>query len=274
MSFAAPPLEGEDPRQRSLVLVPARGEPGRAVTVVDALLRGGGVDVLLLDGGDNAFPPAFLHSPRLALISVPQGVGAAVRQGLAYAINNGYGAIARVDGDGQHDPMAVGSLLERLGAGPDMVLGSRYHSHSRLQSAPPADRVLLNVAFRSLVHRLTGLALTDVITGCWAMNRAAAEFLLRRLTVEDYGSTLEMVMLLGLKRTFTLEEMAHPAIYAGGGIESRYTDERLTHRCDRAGVYLKVVADVVQAAGLDPWTLLVAAPIEDTNGLVPGRTHA
>ncbi|MFD9007652.1 glycosyltransferase family 2 protein [Streptomyces sp. NPDC059552] len=241
---------------RCLVLVPARSERGRLSRVVDGVLDTLDADVLVLDAGANDFS-ASGFSERVVSIRVPQGVGSAVRKGLEYAVSHGYDVVTRIDGDGQHSPTILRDILARHRADADMVVGSRYHPLSPVISAPPTDRIALNVMFRSVVKQLCGLAMTDVISGCWAMNRSTMEFVAPRIQVKEYGSTLEILLLLGLARRFSVHEVPHPAIYAGHGIEARYTEAQLTHRCDRAGVYLKVVADVMNRHGVDAWPLLI-----------------
>lgn len=249
------PVSGT-PAPRALVLVPALAESGRVSGVVGSVLDALDADVLVLDAGGNAFS-ASAFPDRVTSVGVPRGVGAAVRHGIEYAMAHGYDVVTRIDGDGQHDPAVLRELLARQGAGTDLVLGSRYHPLSHVVAAPPTDRIALNVMFRSLVQQVCGLAMTDVISGCWAMGRAAMEFLAPRIQVREYGSTLEILMLLGLAGRFSITEVPHPAIYAGLGVEQRYGADRLGDRCARAAVYLEVVTDVMDRHGVDAWPLLV-----------------
>ncbi|MFD9498156.1 glycosyltransferase family 2 protein [Streptomyces sp. NPDC060035] len=241
---------------RSLVLVPALSEPGRLPKVVGSVLDTLDTDVLVLDAGGNAFNSSVFPG-QVSALGVPPGVGSAVRSGLEYAMAHGYEVVTRIDGDGQHAPAVLHELLERQKNGTDLVLGSRYHPLSPVVAAPPSDRIALNVMFRSLVQQVCGLAMTDVISGCWAMSRKTMTYLVPRIRVQGYGSTLEILMLLGLSGQFSIAEVPHPAIYAGQSIEERYTKERLAARCTRAAVYLEVVADVMDRHDIRGWPLLV-----------------
>ncbi|WP_331735929.1 glycosyltransferase family 2 protein (plasmid) [Streptomyces anulatus] len=255
---AAPgaPPNAADHHPRPLVLVPALSEPDRLSHVVDSVLGALDADVLVLDAGGNNFsiPP---HTDRVTVLEVPQGVGSAVRRGLEHAVRHGYEVVARVDGDGQHDPALLKDLLSRQQSGSDLVLASRYHPRSAVVAEPPTDRVALNVMFRSLVQQVCGLRLTDVVTGCWVMSRETAAFLAERIRTREYGSTLEMLMLLGLAGRFSVSEVPHPAIYAGLGVEERYTADRRASRCARAGTYLQVVSDVMDRCDANAWPRLI-----------------
>ena len=60
--------------------------------------------------------------PRLSL-----GIGGAVQTGFKYALEHGYETVLRLDGDGQHDPQELPSLLGPLERGEaDVVVGSRF----------------------------------------------------------------------------------------------------------------------------------------------------
>ena len=66
------------------------------------------------------------------------GVGAAVRTGLRYAVDNGYQRVVVVDADGQHDPATIATMLGALDDGADMVIGSgRRSAGSAVSSAVP-----------------------------------------------------------------------------------------------------------------------------------------
>src|SRR5205085_340113 len=54
------------------------------------------------------------------------GVAAGEASGLLYAARFGYGRVVRMDGDGQHDPASVASLLEALDTGAELAIGSRF----------------------------------------------------------------------------------------------------------------------------------------------------
>ena len=64
----------------------------------------------------------------LNVLDLPQnlGIGGAVQAGHKYARQFGYDIDVQVDGDGQHDPKYIGALIEKIQAGSDIVVGSRF----------------------------------------------------------------------------------------------------------------------------------------------------
>ncbi len=54
------------------------------------------------------------------------GLGAAYIAGFRWALARDYRVIVEMDADGSHAPEQLPRLLERIGAGADLVLGSRY----------------------------------------------------------------------------------------------------------------------------------------------------
>ncbi|GLQ92636.1 glycosyl transferase [Dyella acidisoli] len=90
------------------------------------------------------------------------GLGTAHLLALSYAKEHGYDVIITMDGDLSHDPAYIPSLLDRLEAGADLVIGSRYmpgggcdYTGYRLYVSQ-----LANVAARSLL----GLKLHEFTT--------------------------------------------------------------------------------------------------------------
>ncbi len=55
-----------------------------------------------------------------------EGLGSAYRQGFRTALDEGYDVIVQMDSDFSHDPLAIPTLLARIGDGADAVVGSRY----------------------------------------------------------------------------------------------------------------------------------------------------
>jgi len=54
------------------------------------------------------------------------GLGAAYRHGFSVAFEQGYDVIVSMDSDFSHDPSLIPSMLDRIEAGADLVIGSRY----------------------------------------------------------------------------------------------------------------------------------------------------
>ena len=119
------------------------------------------LDVLVVDDGsrDATAKVAAAADVTVARLPFNLGVGAAVRTGLRYAVDNGYQRVVVVDADGQHDPATIASMLGALDDGADMVIGSAVHKRIVVRRGPhaePGDEVAAPrgpLADRPVVHR-------------------------------------------------------------------------------------------------------------------------
>jgi len=160
---------------RRLALVPAFNEAANIGSVV-AELRAlpDPPDVLVVDDGstDDTAPVASREGARVLRLPYNCGIGATVQAGIGWGIERRYSAIARFDGDGQHDPAALAVLLSPLEAGEaDFVLGSRYLERAGFQST--RARRAGSRWFSFLLRIVCGLRITDPTSGCWAGNARA-----------------------------------------------------------------------------------------------------
>jgi dolichol-phosphate mannosyltransferase len=133
-----------------LVVVPTLDEAGN----VDRLLRGirtaaPGVDVLVVDDAspDGTADLAAALARSLGSITVmrrtgERGLGAAYRDGFRHGLAHGYDAIIEMDADLSHDPATVPALIEALGAGADLAIGTRYMTGGATPGWPLHRRIL------------------------------------------------------------------------------------------------------------------------------------
>jgi glycosyltransferase involved in cell wall biosynthesis len=85
-----------------------------------------------------------------------RGKGAALRSGFAVALGRGAGAVATVDGDGQHDPEDLPRLARTARAAPDaLVLGDRLAGGAG-DAIPVARRLAIHAANWALRGLLPG----------------------------------------------------------------------------------------------------------------------
>jgi hypothetical protein len=84
--------------------------------------------------------------------------------------------VARIDGDGQHDPAQLGHLLQRVMADEsDVVIGSRHPAPNGYRAS--SARYWGARLFAGIVSLITGQHLTDVTSGFMVTNRHVAAFL-------------------------------------------------------------------------------------------------
>jgi uncharacterized membrane protein YbhN (UPF0104 family) len=159
------------------LLLPAHDEAATVAEVLErapAALRGREVVLLVVDDGssDDTGLEAKLAGAEVLSRERRLGLGASVRDGLAWAVERGAAAVAFCDADGEYDP----AELERL-VGPildgraDYVVGSRFDGviHRMLPHRRLGNRVLTR-ALAFVARRPIG----DGQSGFRALSRAAA----------------------------------------------------------------------------------------------------
>src|SRR5262249_17219360 len=105
---------------KRIAVVPAFNEAGKAGRAVE---RGPAFDraleVVVVDDGSLDRTAAVAEDAGAHVLRLPfnLGIGGAVQTGFRYAFEHGYDLAVRVDGDGQHDPSQLGSLLDPVLAG-------------------------------------------------------------------------------------------------------------------------------------------------------------
>ncbi|HMK10837.1 MAG TPA: glycosyltransferase family 2 protein [Acidimicrobiales bacterium] len=184
--------------RRTLVVVPAFQEeqalPGTLKELRDVVPE---LDVLVVDDGsrDSTAKVAAAADVHVARLPFNLGVGAAVRTGLRYAVEQGYQRVVVVDADGQHDPATIATLLTAIDAGADMVIGSRFADPT---SSFSVGRTRTR-AMRSL-HRVvrwqTGQSFSDTTSGFRAFDAPVVAMLARDYPVEYLADTVEVLLMV------------------------------------------------------------------------------
>ena len=153
------------------------------------------VEVVVADDGsaDGTSEVARRAGARVVKLPTNRGKGHAVRRGIAEARGE---IIVLMDGDGQDDPADIPVLLDALGAGADLAVGSRFLGHFAHGAITPVNRAG-NVFLTRVINFLFGVRLSDTQAGFKALRRALASEL--ELTAGRYD--IEVDLLLGvLKR--------------------------------------------------------------------------
>jgi glycosyltransferase involved in cell wall biosynthesis len=160
----SPARAGATPDTEPIVLfLPAHDEAATVAAVLSrapAAVRGHPVRRLVIDDGssDSTSARAFAAGAMVTRLDPNQGLGAAVRRGLAEGVALGAKVVAFCDADGEYDPAELERLVAPILDGEaDYVVGSRFDGEIR----------------RMLPHRRAGnLALTLLL-------RLAARFAVR-----------------------------------------------------------------------------------------------
>jgi dolichol-phosphate mannosyltransferase len=141
--------------------------PGAEVVVVDDSSPDGTATIARACGADVLVRPC------------REGLGAAYREGWAYALDRGFEIIISMDADGSHDPATLPALVAAVEAGADLAMGSRYVKGGAVPGWPAHRRWLSKGGSRYAKVAL-GLPVHDVTGGF----RAYRADLLRRIGVD------------------------------------------------------------------------------------------
>ena len=199
-----------------VAVVPAWNEAATVGGVVRALksLAEAPLVVVVDDGSTDATGAAAREAG--AVVLTPPfnlGIGGAVQTGLRWAAERGARAVVQVDGDGQHPPDQVGSILGPVLAGrADVCIGSRFLRGEGDQSTPARRAGIAWLAF--LVRLRCGRTFTDPTSGFRAFGPAATAWLAEEYP-EDYPEPQVLAPLV--RRGFRIEEVPVRMEARGGG---------------------------------------------------------
>jgi len=163
--------------KRLLVLIPAFNEEG-AVAGVVAEVRSAvpGTPILVVDDCSRDATRSQAHSAGAQVLALPHhlGLGGCVQAGYRLAYELGYDYVIRVDGDGQHDPRDIPTVLNALEKDDcEMVIGSRFvDENGEHTNVLRAAGILF---FRAVLRPILGRPVRDPTSGFVGVNRTALE---------------------------------------------------------------------------------------------------
>jgi dolichol-phosphate mannosyltransferase len=135
-----------------------------------------------------------------------EGLGAAYLHGFAWGMEHGYDVLVEMDADGSHPPEQLPDLLERIDAGADLVLGSRYVPGGSVVNWPRSREVLSRGG--NLYARLAlGIDLRDATGGYRAFRRTTLEKLdLHDISSQGYCFQVDLAQ-RAIRRGLRVEEV-------------------------------------------------------------------
>lgn len=172
---------------RILVLVPAYNEEA-SLPLLLGELRALKVDAIVIDdcSTDNTIAVARQYGVPVLDLPTNLGIGGAVQTGFKYAAKNNYDIVVQLDGDAQHDPTWLKTVVAPIVAGTaDCSIGSRYVPHQRDlgYKTPFARRVGMKFS-TSILFLASGLTVHDTTSGFRALSQAAFTFFSRNYPVD------------------------------------------------------------------------------------------
>lgn len=167
-----------------LVIIPCYNEAENIVRVVHNLKSAvarqtlpGQVDYLVVNDCSTDDSALICAQNGFSYISLPVnlGIGGGVQSGYLYAAQNGYDIAVQMDGDGQHDPAYLASVVGPVARGEvDMCVGSRFITKEGFQTS--AMRRAGIRLLSGLIRLLCGVRVLDVTSGFRATGRRLTEF--------------------------------------------------------------------------------------------------
>ena len=161
--------------KRVLVLIPAFNEEAAVRGVIEEVQAAmPGTPVLVVDDCSVDATRSQARTAGAKVLALPHhlGLGGCVQAGYRLAYELGYEYVIRVDGDGQHDPRDIPTILKALELGNcEMVIGSRFvdgkGSHTSFLRAAGI------VFFRAVLRPILGRPVHDPTSGYVGVNRTA-----------------------------------------------------------------------------------------------------
>ncbi|MFN4020121.1 MAG: glycosyltransferase family 2 protein [Erythrobacter sp.] len=176
-----------------------RGNLAPLVARIDAALGDGiGWEVIIVD--DDSRDGTADEARALALadqrVRVIQRIG---RRGLASAAIEGFCAtaapyVAVMDADHQHDPALLPAMLAAVQADEaDVAVASRFVEGASTADWAAPERERLSALANGLARRLTGVALSDPMSGYFLLDAATARALVPRLSGIGFKILLDLL---------------------------------------------------------------------------------
>lgn len=188
------------PNSRSLkilIIIPAHNEEESLPELLEEV-RQVGCDAVVVNDASSDTTEHVAKAAGFPVLSLPVnlGIGGGVQTGFVYALRNGYDVVVQIDGDGQHDPGQLHTVIAPIIAGEaDCVIGSRY-----LPEAPdtgyttPFARRMGMYFSTGILYLATGLRINDTTSGYRALNRVAFSFFATEYPV-DHPEAEALLML-------------------------------------------------------------------------------
>lgn len=132
------------------------------------------------------------------------GLWGAYRAGFAWGLERDYQVLCEMDADGSHAPEQFHLLLEKLEAGADLVIGSRYVPGGKTVNWP-MTRQILSRGGNIYISLALGAGISDITAGYRAYRREVLE----TLDLENIGKAAYLFQ----------TELAWEAVQAGFAVE-------------------------------------------------------
>ena len=146
--------------KKILVVIPAFNEEKNLPGVLQELKQYD-FDVLVINDCSTDHTEDVLKDVNHLQLPVNVGLAGVTQMGFKYAYENNYESAVVIDGDGQHDPEFISSLVEELDNGYDYIIGSRFVSEKK----PFTMRMIGSRILSFCIYLKTGKKINDSTSG-------------------------------------------------------------------------------------------------------------
>ena len=157
---------------KTLIIIPAFNEQD-SIAKLAKEINSYGYDYLIINDCSTDNTAKILDENRFDHLDLPVNLGLAgvTRAGFMYAHDHNYDCVLCIDGDGQHPPVFMPSLIKEIENGHDYVVGSRYIEKKK----PLTMRMLGSRLLCFLIKVKTGKSVTDPTSGMRALGKKVIE---------------------------------------------------------------------------------------------------
>ena len=153
---------------KTLIIIPAYNEQANIKALVEDILSYGYDYLIINDKSTDDTRDVIKENNFNNLdLAVNVGIAGVTRIGFKYAYENNYDCVVCVDGDGQHQPKYVHSLIKEIENGNDYVVGSRFVDKKK----PWSMRMLGSRLICFFIRLKTGVAVKDPTSGMRALGK-------------------------------------------------------------------------------------------------------
>jgi len=154
---------------KTLVIIPAYNEQDSIVKLVKDVTKYG-YDYLVINDCSTDSTEELLIKNKINHLSLPINLGIAgvTQVGFKYAYDRNYDCVINIDGDGQHLPKYMKSLISEIEKGSDYVVGSRFVSKEK----PMSMRMLGSRIICGLIKLKTRKSVSDPTSGMRALGKS------------------------------------------------------------------------------------------------------
>lgn len=185
---------------KTLIIIPAYNEEENIERVVTNLRENySQYDYVIINDGSKDHTSEISHRNHYNIIDLPANLGlaGAFQTGMKYAWENGYDCAVQFDADGQHRPEYIEAMTEKIKAGYDIVIASRFVEEKK----PATARMIGSRLIAGSIRLTTGAKVTDPTSGMRMFNRKLIEVLAHNMNFGPEPDTVSYLIKMGAKVT-------------------------------------------------------------------------